>query len=241
MIRNSDVFNNKSLNIFTCGVGNKTIYNDRGDPENVGCSGVCIVGDHEILEESYIINRDSTNINSELKAIRNAIYLAKKYRYKYYFIRIYSASQCNIDGLRNYIFKWNIENNEFIKKDGSEVKNQSVFVEIINEILNNNIPVSFFQLSGIKENTNIFDDRSLYLIKSKFENLNRIDDDIDIELIRDLCDFSITTRDKAQLALDRPYAYYNKSLNEFGFEPISFYPDYFNRKKYFNLITQSKM
>ena len=228
MLRTEDIFNENSLNIFT-DASMRTMPNG----EMVGCSGVCAIGGCEILEESYIINRNSTNNDSEIKAIRNGIFIGKKYKNRFPIIRLFSDSQISIFGIRDRIFKWKLSRNEFFGYEGNPIKNQSIFVEILNEIITNELPIQFLHQKG---HVNYKDQKSLMNAMNVFKTSNNIRDYVDMQLIKDILYFNNMVDEKSRYILNNPEIYYGRNIEDIGVEPIKFYADKFDRSAYYNLI-----
>ena len=228
MLRSEDIFNENSLNIFT-DASMRTMPNG----EQVGCSGVCVVGGCEILEESYIINRFSTNNDSEIKAIRNGVLIGKKYKNRFPVIRLFSDSQISIFGIRDRIFKWSLYENKFYGSENNPIKNQSIFVEILNEIIDNQLPIQFLHQKG---HVNYKDQKSLMNAINVFKTSNNIRDFIDIQLIKDILYFNNMVDEKSRYILNNPEIYYGREIQDIGIEPIKFFADYFDRSMYYNLI-----
>jgi len=177
-----DIFNKNTLNIFTDAsiskIGNET----------VGCSG-CIAtttdnyGKSIIVDEFYFINRDTTNNDSELKAIHAGIYKAIQYRNNYKQINLFSDSLVSVKGLKEWIFNW-INNMKLGVLYGSsgEVKNQELIKSIISDIITSQLQIKIYHQKGhIKIND--YDD----LLKAQRIFLRENNITAPLELIKDLC------------------------------------------------------
>ena len=192
MIMLKDFFNSETLNIFT-----DASMNSYG---NSGCAGECLVfGDMDkrfpLLNTSLNtrVIKNCTNNFAEGRAIVDALYFALKYRDKYRTIRIISDSQINIYGIRDRILNWKISKKKgdngfghFVGSQGA-IKNQDIFIEAQNIILENNLSVELLHQAGHTS----FSNPDL-LIKSGelFKKYNNITDDLDIELLRALTFFN---------------------------------------------------
>ena len=99
MISNNNIFTSDSLNIFT-DASIKTLRNG----ERIGCAGAVLVfgelKDNNIIEK-YDIIRNTTNNNSEIKAVRLGVQQAIRNSLPYTKIRLFSDSQISIYGIRN--------------------------------------------------------------------------------------------------------------------------------------------
>ena len=190
MIMLKDFFNSETLNIFT-----DASMNSYG---NSGCAGSCFVFG-EMDKRFPLLNTDlhtmviknCTNNFAEGRAIVNALHIIvdNKYKDKYRTIRIISDSQITIYGMRDRILNWKISKKKgeneigyFVGSQGT-IKNQDIFLETQNIILENNLSIEFLHQSGHTS----FSNPDL-LIKSgeMFKKYNNITDDLDIELLRAL-------------------------------------------------------
>ena len=144
MIKYNDIFNDKTLNIFT----DASVYKTKN--ETLGAPGYVAVIGENIVDEKSIILRESTNNESELYAIFMAIQFALLYREKVQVINIFSDSQFSVYGLREWIFSWinNIRNDRLYNSSGKMVANQHIFMNIIYTILYYDLKVSFYHNRG---------------------------------------------------------------------------------------------
>lgn len=144
MIKYKDIFNEKTLNIFT----DASVLNKKD--EIIGSPGYVAVIGETIADQKSIILRDSTNNESELYAIYMAIQFALCNRDKVEIINIFSDSQFAIYGLREWIFSWlnNIQNDRLYNSSHKEVANQKLFMNIIYTILLYNLKVNFYHNRG---------------------------------------------------------------------------------------------
>lgn len=171
MIHFNQIFNEKTLNIFT-DASMRTIKN-----EIVGAPGyVAVIGNNIVYEDIRIL-RESTNSESELYAIYMAIQYALLNRDKVQVINIFSDSQFAVYGLREWIFSWmnNIRNDRLYNSSKKEVAHQTIFMSIIYTILQYNLQISFYHNRGHFTETKIDEFRKL------FRKHNFLSDDIDIE------------------------------------------------------------
>lgn len=144
MIKYNEIFNDKTLNIFTDASVLKT------EKETIGAPGYVAVIDQSIVDQRNMILRESTNNESELYAIYMAIQYALQNRDKVEVINIFSDSQFSVYGLREWIFSWlnNIKGDRLYNSSGKEVANQKIFMNIIYTILDNDLKVSFYHNRG---------------------------------------------------------------------------------------------
>lgn len=96
-----------------------------------GCYGAIAVVQDTIIDQTYRLVSDTTNNNSEIKGIRAALDLALKYSNSYKYINIFSDSLTSINGLKSYIYGWEInkEDGLLYNKTNKLVSNQAIFVE----------------------------------------------------------------------------------------------------------------
>ena len=150
----NDIFNNETVNIF-CDASIVTL-----DTETIGCTGVCVVvGDNaqQIYDHQRVI-RNSTNNNSEIRAIADALYYAMVFnpdRSKN--VNIFSDSLICIKGLNEWIYKWIREYNTTgrLQSTSGEVKNQDIIISILNTIIRNRIQLRFYHQKGHVNRSNI--------------------------------------------------------------------------------------
>ena len=146
MIKYSDIFNDKTLNIFTD--ASVSVY--KCNNETLGAPGYVAVIGETIVDQRVIILRESTNNESELYAIYMAIQFALLNRNKVQVINIFSDSQFSVFGLREWIFNWvkNIKNDRIYNSSDKMVANQHIFMNIIYTILYYDLKVSIYHNRG---------------------------------------------------------------------------------------------
>ena len=88
ILRNENIFNKDTLNIFTD--ASITTIRKPGHNETIGCPGAYVIGGDKELDLQTQILRNSTNNNSEITAIFMGVLEAQKYRN--YFGEIYFPS-----------------------------------------------------------------------------------------------------------------------------------------------------
>lgn len=144
MIKYDNIFNDKTLNIFT----DASVLNKPG--EIIGSPGYVAVIGNNVIHHNEIILRQSTNNESELYAIYMAIQFALLNRDKVEVINIFSDSQFAVFGLREWIFNWlnNIRDDKLYNSSQKLVANQKIFMNIIYTILFYDLKVSFYHNRG---------------------------------------------------------------------------------------------
>lgn len=180
MINYNQIFNEKTLNIFT-DASMRTIKN-----EVIGAPGYVAVIDNNIVNQDMRILRESTNSESELYAIYMAIQYALLNRDKVQVINIFSDSQFAVYGLREWIFSWmnNIRNDRLYNSSKKEVAHQTIFMSIIYTILQYNLQISFYHNRGHFTETKIDEFRKL------FRKHNFLNDDIDLHTARTIMKYN---------------------------------------------------
>lgn len=140
----NDIFNKESINIFT----DASIYH-LANGEYMGAPGCIVVYDNQVIETDCYITDDTTNNNSEIKAIRLGVTHALKYNGKYK-LRLFSDSQICVFGLREWIYKWKVDKTgaTLISTSGTPVANQDIFLEVANYIVMNNLEIELFHQRG---------------------------------------------------------------------------------------------
>lgn len=144
MITYNQLFNEKTLNIFTDASIRKT------SKETIGAPGyVAVIGDN-IVHKDIRILRESSNNESEIYAIYMALQYAILMKDKVQIINIFSDSQFAIYSLREWIFKWvnNIRDDVLYNSSNQPVANQSIILNIINNMLLYDLPISFYHNRG---------------------------------------------------------------------------------------------
>lgn len=152
-MRYSDIFNENSVNIFTDG----SIYNNMETGETIGCAGTLLVGNVSngfgIINDDYTILRNTTNNETEITAIyigvRMAIDYIKHTGYNPTF-NLFSDSKICVLGLREWIYNWIrcMNNGIMYNSNGTPVKNQEIFKNIVQLILDNNLCIKLFHQKG---------------------------------------------------------------------------------------------
>lgn len=223
-----DIQNEYSLNIFT----DASIKNvGKG---YVGCYGAAAVIGTSIKEESMWVIDNTTNNNSEIKAIREGIYLALKYG-NGKIINLFSDSQISVFGLRNRIFNWKFHNGSYYGSAGSEIANQEIFSEVADMIVQYNIPIRLWHQAGHV----LFTERSLKDAAHVFRTSNGIRGVLDMNLIRYISTYNnMVDRDT------RNHLYkgmHHRDNVKVCTNPIFFYPKEINKTAYRSLLTAPNM
>ena len=136
--------NANTLNIFTDASIRKI-----GKNKSAGCYGAIAMLGVNKIDEDYRICTDTTSNNSEIKAIRSGVGLAIKWRHTAQVINLFSDSQISIFGIRDRIYNWTLtKDNRLTGYGNAKIQNQSVYIEILNMIVSNNIPINFYHQKG---------------------------------------------------------------------------------------------
>lgn len=198
MIDVKDIFNKDSINIFTDA---SILQIGRG--QYIGAPGYVVIHEDDIIDSGVNVLANTTNNNSEIKAIRMGVFAATKYK-DYPIIRIFSDSQLCVFGLRDRIYKW--VNN--VDKDGNvcgynglPIANQDVFLEIANYIVENKLSIQFFHQRG---HINIANFDSVIRARDDFNKFNGVDSSI--ELVKKLSYYNnmVDYMTRKELTLQKP-------------------------------------
>ena len=232
MICNGNIFTPNSLNIFT-DASIKKLYSG----ETIGCAGCLLVfGElkYNKMIDEYQVIRNTTNNNSEIKAVRLGIQQAIKYNNIYHFdkIRLFSDSQISIFGIRDRIFNWRYINGLYNGTDNKPIKNQDIFLEIIYDILYNNIHIEFYHQKGHVSCSN---NNSILEAMHVFNVSNNIRDNVDIGFIKQISRFNDIVD-----TYSRNYMKKIKFLQDQYREPIYFKSNLFDKEKYLELIKMNR-
>lgn len=188
MVTSNNLFNSETLNIF-CDASIKQI--EIGDySEYIGCPGAVVIatgatGKREIINTEIYTLRNSTNNNSEIRAIAIAVNNAIRYKHGYNIINIFSDSNICVQGLKDWVFNWVncFHNGKMHNSSGLEVANQEIFMDIINTILRNNISINIYHQKGHVVTNNI---KSMTHAKKVFIRDNDIRVDVSDDLIAEI-------------------------------------------------------
>ena len=221
---NSDIFTPDAINIFTDASILKI-----NSVETIGCAGCVLVFGELIdknIQEYYQIIRNTTSNNSEIKAIRLGIQNVLKYKNQYNKIRLFSDSQISIFGIRDRIFNWKYINGTYIGTEGTPIKNQNIFLEIVYTILENNLNIEFYHQKGHVTYT----PRSINDAMHVFIASNNIREYVDESFIKQISIFNNMVDNNSRNYLDN-FIPSNEYL-----EPLYFKSALFNKRQYLNLI-----
>lgn len=207
IISHSSLFNKETLNIFT----DASITNVEG--ETIGCSGAVVVATNEInnqviLNETFSINRLSTNNDSELKAIHLGLMKALNYRNQFKTINLFSDSRISIQGIREWIFNW-VTDNGILYGSSGQVKNQELIKSIVSTIYHNKLNINLYYQKG---HVKLHDDESLMYAKNNFEKFNNLPN-TSMEIIRTISYFNDVVDNDSRTSL----GYYVDNLRREGY------------------------
>lgn len=138
------------LNIFT----DASVKHNHDNTFTVGCPGFTIFkGNQMILPVQSHFVMDSTNNESEIMAILDAIYYVVCNRYILQgvdAINIFSDSKISVFGLREWYTGWikRVRKGRMYNSSGKIVANQKYFLQIIAFITVLNIPVNIYHCNG---------------------------------------------------------------------------------------------
>lgn len=225
MIYKEDIFNNKSINVFTDASITKI------GREFIGCAGMVLINDNNIYDK-YEIIRHTTNNNSEIKAIRMAVYELLKYKNSGKILRIFSDSQISIFGIRNRIFNWEECDAGILAGSAGVIKNQEIFLDILYTILNNKLHVEFYHQSGHVK----YNEKSLIDARKVFMASNGIREEVDLRAIKELAYYNNWVDVKSRNNFKNVDLYHLPDI----IDPIRFYYTPFDKSEYYNLINNKE-
>lgn len=139
-------FDKDTLNIFTDSSVKTTEYGF----DSVSAI-VALLGDNKVLERVEL-NRNTTNNYGEMKAIYMGVEAAEEIN-RYFnpkYINIFSDSRISVLGLKEWYKKWNVVDEEgySLTGSGNRVANQSVIWSIIKFIIDHNLHLAIYHISG---------------------------------------------------------------------------------------------
>lgn len=175
MIKMNKIVNASTLNIF-CDASILKI----GEKKYSGCYGAIAKCEDRLINQRYFICTNTTNNNSEIKAIRTGVQIASLYKPYFSNINIFSDSEVSVLGIRDRIFNWYLCDGNFFGYNYTPIKSQSIYVEIVNMILDNDIYLNIYHQKG---HVSMYD-RSLQNARQVFKASNNIREDVDMNLIK---------------------------------------------------------
>lgn len=223
-------FNERTLNIFT----DASISNI--GQNYIGCSGAVAVTGHfdnmKIVDEVFKINPESTNNNSEIKAIYYGIQLAIQHQYEYDTINLFSDSKISIFGLREWIKNW-VEvskGNVLIGSTNKPVSNQQEILGCIYTILENDLNINLYHQKGHCEK-----EASVRQALVVFKSSNNIERFITFDYVMNISRWNCYVDQKSRsILLD--YVSTNP-VNRKPIQLVSYTYTRFNVDKYLDLVT----
>jgi ribonuclease HI len=207
--------------------------------EYFSCAGAIAVvahstDDFEIIDETFQINRKSTNNNGEIKAINLGIRLGVKYKMRFSNIYLFSDSKLSIYGLREWIERW-VENSpgcDLIGTTNAPVSNQQDILSCIYDIMVNQLRIGLYHQKGHCE----ISGGSLGKAFETFKKNNNIKKYIDKEFIKFICNMNCYVDQKSRyVLLHSIQAFRSQPVKNTGETPFYVYRP-FNVKYYLSLV-----
>lgn len=205
----SHIKNPDTLNIF-CDASIQNLRNRKFR----GCYGAIAVFMDQPIDEVYKVCNNTTNNNSEIKAIRASVCLALKHRGKFNNINIFSDSQISISGIRDRIFRWNVINDSLCGYNDNPIANESVFIEVLGIITSSELRVNFYHQKG---HVNIDKKDDILHAGEVFKRTNNLDK-VSNSFIKYISYWNNEVDNKSRQIL---YELHLKNQNN---DPIMFYP-----------------
>lgn len=177
--KKEDFFNDETICIFTDASSQESIFSE-GIRSPYTAPAYCIYHNNMCIEQGATILLNSTSQQGELYALLLGVQAAVKY--KGFKIKIFGDNQNAIIGIRDWLYKWVIETNNFRSTLGQHgrIKNQDYYMDIIYTILSNQIPIELYHVKGHVDIKNV---GSLNHAKELFVRSNPfIGDDLTDEL-----------------------------------------------------------
>ena len=211
-IKLTQFYNSDTINIFS----DASIIGRSGN--FTGCYGAVAIIKDDIIDQKYRIVSSTTNNDSEIKGIRAALDIAMKYKDRYPYINIFSDSLISVNGIREYIHGWRINQRDgmLYGKSGKKVANQAIFIEsyrILKELEYSPCIIGIYhQLGHMDNNYN-----SLLKSANSFRKFNNIKGNIDLNFMRYICTWNNYVDNTSRSMLRR-----NKSNNTEYIDPLIF-------------------
>lgn len=213
----NNFINNYTINIFCdASIQPKTKHN----PTN-GCYGAIAHYNGQVIDEEYRVCTDTTNNNSEIKAIRLAVCIALKYKLSNIpLINIFSDSQISVFGIRDRIYNWKLNNRgRLIGTNRSEIANQEIFIEIMRMMVDNNMyNIHIYHQKG---HVNINNPNDINNASHVFCASNNVRENISEDFIKYISTWNNEVDRRSRKSL---YKYKGQKCTD----PIYFQPKYFN-------------
>ena len=204
----------------------------------IGCSGAIVCNNGNIIDSEYRIATNTTSNNAEIKAIRLGVNLAIKWRNIFnsnnvpVIINLFSDSQISILGIRDRIYSWRCKGNNLFGSGNSLIKNQSIFIEIINIIINSNLIINFYHQKG---HVNLYKLESIDKAIHVFTASNEVRDGVDVEFIK-----YISTMNNKVDRTSRKYLN-QKNINKYKYDAFEFSPNnHLEKLRQYNQLQGSK-
>jgi ribonuclease HI len=203
----------------------------------IGCYGFISMQEKRELNSGVYLDSNTTVNKCEIKGVKYSVFEAIRLRQQGFngIINIFCDSQVSILGIREWIFKWTVDNSVLMNNSGNEVANQSEFIQIMQLIIKYNPNINFYHQKGHVE---LHDNKKLsrairVFISSNFPNSRY--EDIDANFIKyiSMCNNEIDNRTRWFLRNQ------SDAQNRIYSDPFKFVPtnNYENELHYYNLIT----
>lgn len=174
-----EFFNDETICIFTDASSQIPDFS-KGIKAPYTAPAYCVYHNNMCIEQGATILLNTTSQQGELYALLLGVQAAVKY--KGYRIKIFGDNQNAIIGIREWLYRWVIDNNNYknVLGPNGRIKNQDYYMDIIYTILGNQIPLELYHVKG---HVNIKDIPALEHAKEMFVRSNPfIGDDITNEL-----------------------------------------------------------
>ena len=203
----------------------------------VTCAGFVTTFHGEIIDRGLKIVRNGTNNYGEILAIYMGIINLLKYKNYDAFLNLFSDSYISVSGLKEWIYSWLRDKDEFNRLrtgEGKEVANQEIFSNIINYIVENQTHLSIFHQRGHKNPDKLED---MNEVKTKFEKINGTE--ISEDIVREICYYNnmVDNMTRAHLIDTLKHSNYKPTTFDKPLIVASRVLDWNTMNKYKNLIS----
>jgi ribonuclease HI len=170
----------------------------------VSCSGFVTTFHGDIIDSGTKIVYGSTNNHGEVLAIYMGIQSLLSFREYDAFLNLFSDSRISVFGLREWIYGWlkNVDPKTklLINSSGTKVKNQDIFCNIINYIVENNTHLSIYHQRGHQDPSNV---NELEVVRKSFIENNDIE--LTDDIIREICYYNNVVDNMTRNTLIKTY------------------------------------
>lgn len=229
-----EFFNDETICIFTDASSQIPDFS-KGINAPYTAPAYCVYHNNMCIEQGATILLNTTSQQGELYALLLGVQASVKY--KGYRIKIFGDNQNAIIGIREWLYRWVIDNNNYknVLGPNGRIKNQDYYMDIIYTILGNQIPLELYHVKG---HVNIKDIPALEHAKEMFVRSNPfIGDDITNELAYFIA-MGNNTVDNYSTTFAKSYIE-NRDCATSGVPAVHFDYSRFNMNEYLSLVNRN--